>query len=97
MSKKKTKFIECECASEGLLITHWPHDTMDRSIYLTMYSAGTYSNDALSFRERLRHAWNIMKTGHPFTDSLILNESTAKELGEYLIDVKFEEDENDGK
>jgi len=89
---KKTKFIECECGAEGVLVTHWTHDTMDREVYLTMYSSGTYRDDSLSFSERIRHAWNIMKTGHPFTDSLILTEKTAKELGQYLANINFDKD-----
>ena len=94
---KKIKFIQCECGGEGVLVTHWEGDTTYKEVYFTMFSSGTYNDSTLSFRERIRHAWNIIKTGHPFTDSLILTESAVKELGQYLINIKFEDNGDSGR
>jgi hypothetical protein len=89
--EKKSKFIECECGGEGMLVTHYTNDIHDKEVYLSMFSIGIYTDGRLTFRERLRHAWHVMKTGKPFDDSLILSEKDTKELGQYLLDIKFEE------
>lgn len=75
-----------------MLVTHYEDDIVSKEVYLSMFSAGTYRDDRLSFKERIRHAWNIMRTGRPFHDGLILDEKKTKELGHYLLDIKFNED-----
>ena len=59
VNNKVIKFIECECGGEGILVTHWTEDLLDRDVYLTLYSAGTYRNNTLSFKERILHALHV--------------------------------------
>ncbi len=85
------KYYACDCASEIILLSN---DKKDKYINFAIFSYGKYYNDILSFKERLRYIWNILRTGKPYKDEIILNYSTAKELGKDLLKLTKEETMN---
>jgi len=86
------KFFPCQCMSEGMLVSYFENDS-DGDIYLAMFSSGLYIPKP-SLWHRIKQAWRIIKDGSVFDDELILNQKNAKELGEYLISIKFNEKKN---
>jgi hypothetical protein len=81
------KFFPCKCMTEGMLVTHFENDE-DNDIYLSMYSVGLYSpKPSLWFR--IKQAWRILRKGTVYDDELILSPENAKELGDYLTNIKF--------
>jgi hypothetical protein len=86
-------FVECECHGEGIMIGCDDIDPFP-SLYLAIFSHGKYKNNELSLKEKLRYCWNVIKTGRPFEDEILLRQETAKELANHLLEFankKFEE------
>jgi len=69
------KLYRCECFTCGLLLTE---DEDSGGVYMSFWKYG--SPNPMGLLERLRRAWNIVKTGRYFDDQIILNEATAREL-----------------
>jgi hypothetical protein len=68
-------------------------DTIDIS-FIRIFRLGKYKNNELSLKEKLRYCWNVIKTGRPFEDEILLRQETAKELANHLLEFankKFEE------
>jgi len=77
----QSKFYKCACSCHALEV-----DTtfrkLENEIYFTSWEhSGTRP---FSFREKLRWCFHILKTGRPWSDHIILNESQVKELIEQL-------------
>jgi len=85
--ERKKKFFDCECGTEGF---NWELDIdyfekhYHAQIYMSLWHLGTVNNKP-SLWEKLRHCWQILKTGKNFPDSLVLHIDTAKEAGEELL------------
>ena len=75
------KFYECECKTEGIMIGK----TDDYTVHLAIFRNSFYGLESKSWRLRLRAIWDILVHGTLWTDNIILNLDTAKELGKDLI------------
>jgi len=87
------RFIECTCHTEGIMVSCDDTDPFP-NIYLAIFSHGKYRNNQLSFKEKLRYCWQVIKKGKPFEDDIMLRQDTARELAECLLEFankKFEE------
>lgn len=80
--KNSSKFYKCSCGAHALEI-----DTSFRKeegeTYFSIWELGRCS-DVLSWRERLRWCWRIIKTGKPWADSVVLKDEQVRELVEQL-------------
>ena len=74
-------FVACSCRSEVLLIEYQEeyHDWN-----LAMYQSGVGNNNKLKFRERIRWAWNLLRTGKPFTDEVIFQREDIERIVSFL-------------
>lgn len=79
-SERKQKFIQCNCFSEGILITK----EEDNQVWFAIFSYGQHISKP-SFIQRLKYCWFHLKTGKIYEDEIILSDDNAKELGEFLI------------
>jgi hypothetical protein len=79
------KFYECDCHTEGLMISYEYEEDGLPCIDIAFFQHGLDASKQLSFFERLRWCWHILKKGIPFRDMIILNQRTARELGEDLL------------
>ena len=85
----KYQFFQCECMSEGLLVGYFENiDDVDKEIYVSLFSHGMYIPKP-RFLDRIKQAWRIITKGTVYDDQLILSLDKAKELGEYLLNIKF--------
>ena len=83
------QFFQCECMTEGLLIGYFENDTdIDKEIYVSLFTHGMY-NPKPSLWFRIKQAWRVITKGSVYDDQLILSIDKAKELGEYLTNIKF--------
>ena len=73
----------CECGSEGLVIEP---DEEDKQIYVSLYDR-MYQTASKSIFERLRWCWHVLRTGEPWTDSIILDYETANRLADSLYRI----------
>lgn len=55
-------------------------------IYMSLFSRGL-NIKRYSFKDRIRHIWQILKTGFPYTDELVLSKDRVKELIKSLTDL----------
>ena len=67
VSDKASGFLlKCSCGNEMLSIMH-----IDEEYYLSLFmNSYDYS---YSWSQRLRHIWQIITKGHPYTDSIVLD------------------------
>lgn len=79
-------FFGCECGHAIVEVDKWAEE-LPPKVHLAFYELGLNKNNNQGWKERLRHAWHIIKTGRPFADSIILSDTDAKSLGEKLIEV----------
>jgi hypothetical protein len=79
----KPEYIECDCGGELIQLYY------DKKNYpfldMTFYSVGKDKNAKyFSFWQKLRHIWQIIKYGHPFSDGVVLNQDSAIQLKNHL-------------
>jgi hypothetical protein len=70
--ENKRKFIECSCHNEIICI-----EDDESSIYLSMYEFGRHGNNTVPFWSRFRWIWHFLKTGCPYSDSVVLSKQDA--------------------
>ena len=78
------KFFECECCSEGIMLSHEINDPYP-VIDLAFFKDGFHGRYFLTFKQRLRYMWQILTKGTVWTDMVILDKNQAKDLGNELI------------
>lgn len=74
---KKTEYIECSCGSELITLEKWDDEA---EIYLSIWERGYKDNTKLSWRERLRWCYRILRTGNAFGDQIVLNTESSEKL-----------------
>jgi len=79
------KSYECSCHGE-MIMMGYEDDEKDGipTIDLAFFNYG-YSGSVLSFSNRLKWIWQILIKGTPYLDEVMLEQATAKRLGEDLI------------
>lgn len=95
--KYKKDFLVCECGQEALII-EWFTD--EEQIYLSFFERGLYSQNKLSFLQRIRYCWKTLITGKPFADCMILDKQNTSKLIEVLTtfkDYEFKGEEEDNE
>jgi len=79
-----SKFIQCDCINEGLLITS---DSELKLIFLAMYGYGVSYRPKPSIWDRTKYAFSHLRTGKYYHDELILTHDKAKEMVEYISTI----------
>ena len=78
-----SKFFKCTCGSEAIEIEVDPEFEskykMNPSMYISLWRLGNFGR-VMTFKERLRWIWHILRTGMPWTDSITFDYSKAKEF-----------------
>lgn len=86
-------FIKCACGTEGIDITVSPSDeewSEDKIFYLTMWRYGR--GPVHSFKTRLVRAWQVLIGKGYEADEIILNESEAYQLREFISRHLYDRD-----
>ena len=82
--KEDSIFLMCDCYSHALFVEKFDGD---KEVCISLFERG-YSGKRMSWFERLRWSWRIIIRGHPWTDSVILNEENQKKLRGFLNECK---------
>jgi len=72
-----SKYIPCDCGSEVLRIDY---DDECKTFDIMIYTL----KGKFPLRHKLRHIWNIIKKGEPYSDQIVLRKNSALELKEYI-------------
>lgn len=83
---KKSLFEPCACSTHCFEIQRFTPTSFDsdEGFYLNFWSLGRSSERLLSWRERIKWIWTIIRKGSVESDSIIINNSQAKEISEYI-------------
>ncbi len=75
------KVYRCNCGSEAIHIEflEWNNHS---EIAFSIWFIG--SENAWTFREKLRHCWHVLRTGKPYPDQICLYPADALELANDL-------------
>jgi len=81
---KNELFVVCDCHSHAIVANRIDdNDYGDHEYCLAFFERG-YNGRIMTFKERLRWCWHILRHGNPWTDSVILDRAKAKRLAEFL-------------
>ena len=76
--------LECTCGVEGLVISGVNWDDW-KEIWLMFYSMGHHGK-CKCWRCRLRHIWEIVRHGTPYTDMICLDARSARIVAQKISD-----------
>jgi hypothetical protein len=75
----RTLFIRCDCHSEVLVIDY---DDTFKMIELSVFSS--LVSFKMSFWQKIRYIYQIIKHGKPYTDQIILHKNQIDELKAFI-------------
>jgi|LakMenEpi03Aug12_release.lakeMendotaPanAssembly.Ray.scaffolds.fasta_scaffold45134_11 hypothetical protein len=78
----RTLFIRCDCHSEVLVIDY---DGVFKMIELSIFSS--LLTFKMSFWQKIRYIYQILKNGRPYTDQIILHKNQIDELKAFLNSI----------
>ena len=90
------KFYECDCMSEGIMLSYEiddPYPVID----LAFFYHGFHGKHMLTFGQRLKYMWQIFTKGTVWKDMVILTQEQAKALGTDLLEFSEKEINNGHK
>jgi hypothetical protein len=74
--KVTRKYISCSCESETILLEKYKGE---EEVYLSLFARGL-NIKRYHFLDRLRHIWQILTKGFPYTDEIVLTKQKVKEF-----------------
>jgi hypothetical protein len=76
------KYYECSCHAQ-IIMAHYDEEDGIKLVDLAFFS--NYIDGRMTLWQRLRFAWQVLRTGTPWADMVVLDTEEAKRLGEDLI------------
>lgn len=82
---EKSIFLKCDCHTEGV---EMEHDSEYNQYYLAFWGSGFGNNKKHSFLKRCKFAWTLITKGTLYTDMVVLDETKASELADFINKTK---------
>ncbi len=82
MEKELT--VKCDCQSHAI---QFEYEEESQSIEITIWQRNQ-PQSPFSFKERIRWCWNVLLTGKPWGDRVILSQDKADQITKFLTDLK---------
>lgn len=77
------KIFKCGCGGEGIVIDNaYEENSIDFALWTNGLFGGYYP---MTWKQRFRWCWHILKTGKVWTDAIILEKETAKALANEIL------------
>ena len=80
LKQPDSKFFKCACSAHAVHVMSFEDE---EETYLSIWEQGA-NNGRLSFWERLRYAFKILKDGKPYADEVVFDRETALSFVAYL-------------
>lgn len=77
MEGKSRVYLSCTCGGEVVVIDRFDEDPL---VYLAVFK----HHPVLTWRARLRWVWNLIVTGEPYADDVVLDMEDSRRLVEVL-------------
>ena len=78
----KSIYVKCDCSYHMLQVERYYEDKNDKGFNFAIWEHGR--GNILSFREKIRWCWNILKTGNPWADSIMVSDETTVEICKFI-------------
>lgn len=85
MNDEPTMYL-CDCGCGAVAVSTLDLGDDDKFICLSLWQHGISGHRA-SWRDRLAYIWHILKIGHPYTDTVLLEPELAHALGSRLREM----------
>lgn len=82
VDKDTSIMLKCECNGEALEVTHWPNTDIPDEFWFSIWKQGF--KRPLCWREKIRWCKNIILTGEPWKDNIILTPEHAKQVADFI-------------
>lgn len=87
----KDLFLKCNCSTHAIQLQDldWnigKDDNAPHDFAIAFWKMGRDGEVPMSFKERLRWCWNILKTGNPWADEVLLRVDDVKKLRQFADD-----------
>jgi hypothetical protein len=83
-TREKEAFIQCACGSEGLHLYKFKEDD---ELYISVWEMGYSKDNRLTWKQRLRYIWRIIREGRPYGDQIVLNREGRSKLIHALVEA----------
>jgi hypothetical protein len=83
-SKEKEAFIQCACSSEGMHLFKFKDED---ELYISIWEMGYSKDNRLTWKQRFKYAWRILRGGRPYGDQIVLNREGRSKLLHALVDA----------
>ena len=93
-SFEKSYIVKCDCYGSALEIERDVWDKDYRRFWFSIWKRGR-DRGSLCWRERIRWCWNILTTGNPWADDIIVTDNEAREIAEFILKHLQSEDTNE--
>ena len=88
MHTEDGKIFVCDCGGEALVVEVEEDDELwDGYVNIAMWQLGKTSY--YGWRDKLRFIWFIIKYGHPYTDSIVIEKEKFKEFKRFIRGIKL--------
>ena len=74
------RFIMCACSGEGLVLEKFKNE---EEVYLAIFGRGL-NIQRYGWKSKIRHIWQILTKGFPYTDEIVLTKKDALYLAKSL-------------
>ena len=74
--------VKCECGGEAIEVAHWANAEAPDDFCFAWWKQGF--KHPMSWRERIRWCLNILRTGNPWEDNIIVNQDQAKQIADFI-------------
>jgi hypothetical protein len=81
--EEESLFVKCECTTHLFEIQRFKYEDRDEGFYVSLWSPQEWRT-RLTWKERLRWCWNLIKNGTLWADNIILTNEKAKEVVDYV-------------
>ena len=85
----KSKFVRCDCFGHALEVRR-DMEIVDgkithKNFEICIWERYGESNRKMSWRERIRWCWQVLRTGRPWADQVTISDDKAKKLAEFIL------------
>ena len=89
MTDTKRPIFMCDCGTEGIVVLS-ENDMFEGTedgpaVDLAFMGTGHQKDGRMSWRERIRVIWRIIRKGNVFNDMVIMSRATARNLAHHLL------------
>jgi len=89
----KSHFVKCDCGCQQMEVERFDYSyptktgtiVKDEGFNFTIWCRGRDGKRIYGWREKFRWCWNILKTGKPWADDIIVTNKRARGIAKFII------------